>query len=187
MVQQRDYVDENGVVRTDIQFDGKLGEEARRQERLINDPPIKHRNAGGQAKRMPKDKNFSKFLEQPLPFRPFKFILGIVLLAMAAFAAYNAVQDGALMILKIPEAVGKEVAGFPLAIFWAISGFIGITVKFKKGPTSCAGIMSLLAAAVAFTTRDGVKYGEYYAILSLLSAIIFLISGAGGIHVDLDD
>ena len=47
-----------------------------------------------------------------------------------------------------------------------------------------AGVLMFVAAGVAMTTTEEVPYGLLYAIFSVGVAIVFLISGAGGVSMD---
>lgn len=143
---------------------------------------MRHRNAG--KARPVKDKNFTKFLEEPLPMRPVKLILSIVLVAISVFSAYNAFKAGALDIIRTEGATGQSIAGFILAAVWLIAAVIGFTVKYKKGATLAAGVLLLFTTGIAYTTQENIKYGMYYAVFSFLASIIFLISGAGGVSMD---
>ena len=143
---------------------------------------IKHRNAG--KVRPTKDKNFTKFLEEPLPMRPVKIIIGIILCMLSVFAVFNAIKGGALEIVRDPSRTGMEIAGFVLAATWLVVALIGFIAKYHKGATIMGGVLLLFATGIAFTTKESVPYGMYYALFSFLSSVIFLISGSGGVNLN---
>ena len=163
---------------------GRVGDENRGKEsvqRWSANDGIKHRNAG--KVRPTKDKNFSKFLEEPLPMRPVKIIIGIILCLLSVFAVFNAIKGGAFEIIRDTSRMGMEIAGFVLAATWLVVALIGFIAKYHKGATIMGGVLLLFATGIAFTTKESVPYGMYYALFSFLSSVIFLISGAGGVNL----
>ena len=147
-------------------------------KRRETDDGLRHRNKN--AVRPMRDKNFTKFLEQPLPLRAVKIAFSVLLLMASALAVYTAMHDGVLQNIRNKNMTGHAFAGVYLAIVWVLSAIIGFFVKYNKGLTIVGGLFLLLAACLAVTTKDAVPYGLYYALLSNCGAIIFLVSGVGG-------
>ena len=176
---QNSYDDEYYREKADAHGGANSKSEQRWQNRYDG---VEHRNRD--KIRPTRDKQFSKFLEQPLPFRPMKVALGVILILLAIFASINAIHFGALQVIREDGASGKSVAGFVIAALWVITAVIGFAVKFNKGMTMIAGVLMFVAAGVAMTTTEEVPYGLLYAIFSVGVAIVFLISGAGGVSMD---
>lgn len=179
VVEQEQYIDENGYIQVRSLIPGL-------QEKLSQEDGIIHRNNNIKRKRPEGDRNFTKFLEVPLPFQGLKILSAVILVMLSALSAYHAISAGALTTLTTAGAVGSEVVELVIPVLWCVAAAIGAFVKFNKPATAVAGVFLMLAAGLSITTAADIRLAPLYAIISGIFAVVYMISAAGGIQVDLD-
>lgn len=137
------------------------------------------------------DPNFTKFVDapdEPLPFYALKMIAGIVLIIGGGFLLYQSAQLGTFRLLALHAK--DNIRGFPVmlaGIAWLVAGIAGFFSKFKKGAAGLAGCMLLFAAGIGFSFMKEYEMLMIAAIVSALLSIIYLISAAGGVNINLND
>ena len=144
------------------------------------------------------DRDFLKYVAQPLPMRPLKIILSCVYTLCAGLQIVDVYRaEGFSQLAQaIPKGLppvqnggdfsptGMAAAALSLALFWVAAALIGFFVRFSKGATLTAGVFLFMAAGIAITTKEYLDFGLYYALSSFAGAVIFLISGVGGVSMD---
>lgn len=130
------------------------------------------------------DPNFTKFVDapdEPLPFYALKIIAGIALILGGGFLLLQSIQLGTFRLLALHAK--DNIRGLPVLIA-GISGFFS---KFKKGAAALSGCMLLFAAGLGFSFMKDYRILMVTAIVSVLLSIIYLISAAGGVNINLNE
>lgn len=137
------------------------------------------------------DPNFSRFVDKPddpLPFYPLKIVLGILAILGAVFLLIQCGKLGTFRLLMLHAK--DNIRGLPLlviAVAWLLCGISSFLSKYRKGAAGFSGCMLLLAAGIGFTFHGDYANLTVFSIASILCAIIYLISAAGGVNIDLND
>lgn len=154
--------------------------------------PPKQKEAPPKKEQVP-DPTFSKFVDAPDPPLPFwisKIIIGILSLAGAGWAIWKAHEIGTLRLIF--SGIFENVPGVPfliVAFALVIAGVCAALSKFSRGAAGISAIGYFLAAGTAFTAKDTYLDAPLLAlaIVSVVLALVLLISAAGGVHINLDD
>ena len=137
------------------------------------------------------DPNFTKFVDapdEPLPFYALKIIAGIALILGDGFLLLQSIQLGTFRLLALHAK--DNIRGLPVliaGIVWLIAGISGFFSKFKKGAAALSGCMLLFAAGLGFSFMKDYRILMVTAIVSALLSIIYLISAAGGVNINLNE
>ena len=137
------------------------------------------------------DPNFTKFVDapdEPLPFYALKIIAGIALILGGGFLLLQSIQLGTFRLLALHAK--DNIRGLPVliaGIVWLIAGISGFFSKFKKGAAALSGCMLLFAAGLGFSFMKDYRILMITAIVSVLLSIIYLISAAGGVNINLNE
>lgn len=137
------------------------------------------------------DPKFTKFEEAeagPLPFRLFKKALAGLSILGAGYLIYGANKLGTFLDLKAHVKTGiPGVALLIMAALLIVAAVCGLISNKKRGPAAIGGICYLFVAGLGFIYEVDFPPKTIYAIVAVACAIIFLISDAGGVHINLDD
>lgn len=126
--------------------------------------------------------------EQPIAFFKAKLAVSVVSLLCAAFLVWKA-RD--LRVFEFLAAHVKDpIPGVALLIVAAalvVSAICGLGSKYSRGASAVGGVFFLIAAGMAYTSTEVFGPLLYVAMGALIGAIVFLISAAGGVAINLDD
>lgn len=138
------------------------------------------------------DSEFSRFIdgpERPLAFYVPKLIASVMSCIGSVYLVFISYKMEVFhMIATHVKDPIPGIALLVIAALWVIGAICGFASKKKKGPASCGGICYLFAAGMAFLGTNNLNFRllPIVIVLSVLFGIIFLISAAGGINIDLD-
>lgn len=136
------------------------------------------------------DHTFSKFVDRPDPPLPFyipKVIMGIVTVLAAVFLLFQCYLMGTFRLIM--GHATDNIRGMSLLIvagLLVIAGLTTIGSKKSKGAAGTGAVCYFLAAGFAFVRLTDCQYFIFYAAVSIIFAMINLISAAGGVNIDLD-
>lgn len=167
------------------QFEGEPSPSASSQTQFANTNAVEEPN-----RKLVPDHTFSKFVDRPDPPLPFyipKVIMGIVTVLAAAFLLFQCYLMGTFRLIM--GHATDNIRGMSLLIvagLLVIAGLTTIGSKKSKGAAGTGAVCYFLAAGFAFVRLTDCQYFIFYAAVSIIFAMVNLISAAGGVNIDLD-
>ena len=101
---------------------------------------------------------------------------------------YQCYQLGTFRLLAMHAK--SNIRGLSLlicAVLWIFAAVCGFASKFSRGAAGCGGCLYLFSIGIAVTRQADYEHFLWAAIAAGIFAVVFLISAAGGVNINLDD